>query len=135
MSLKTHPREEDIASIYSYAGVCLKEMAQYREAIEVLRKAEDHDHERNHDHERTDIYNLMGFCYFKLKEHEKAIECFHKVINLNPGSAIDYANIASNYRDMGQKDLAIQYYQIALELDPEIRFAVSLMPFSFIIHE
>ncbi|RLB90342.1 MAG: hypothetical protein DRH10_04195, partial [Deltaproteobacteria bacterium] len=116
-AMELDPREEDIASIYSYAGVCLKEMAQYREAIEVLRKAEDHDHER------TDIYNLMGFCYFKLKEHEKAIECFHKVINLNPGSAIDYANIASNYRDMGQKDLAIQYYQIALELDPEIRFA------------
>jgi len=116
-AMELDPREEDIASIYSYTGVCLKEMAQYREAIEVLQKAE------NHDHERTDIYNLMGFCYFKLKEHEKAIECFHKVINLNPGSAIDYANIASNYRDMGQKDLAIQYYQIALELDPGIRFA------------
>ena len=65
----------------------------------------------------------MGFCYFKLKEHEKAIECFQKVLRLDPGSAIDYANIASNYRDMGEKEQAIRYYQVALELDPTIGFA------------
>ncbi|MGD2029134.1 MAG: tetratricopeptide repeat protein, partial [Desulfobacterales bacterium] len=61
--------------------------------------------------------------YFKLKEHEKAIECFEKVLRLDPGSAIDYANIASNYRDMGQKGKAIQYYEMALAMDPEIDFA------------
>jgi ribosomal protein S12 methylthiotransferase accessory factor len=109
--------EEDIASIYSYMGICLKDLGQYRQAIAVLEKAE------GYDNERTDTYNLMGFCYFKLKEHEKAIECFRQVLRLDPTSAIDYANIASNYRDMGKKELAIQYYQFALELDPSIEFA------------
>jgi ribosomal protein S12 methylthiotransferase accessory factor len=65
----------------------------------------------------------MGFCHFKLKEHEKSIECFQKVLRLDPSSAIDYANIASNYRDMGKKELAIRYYQLALQLDPSIDFA------------
>jgi len=45
------------------------------------------------------------------------------VLQLDPGSAIDYANIASNYRDIGKKDKAIQYYEIALSIDPSIDFA------------
>jgi ribosomal protein S12 methylthiotransferase accessory factor len=116
-ALELDPHEEDISSIYSYMGLCLKELELYREAISALKKGE------LYDKERTDIYNLMGFCYFRLKEHEKAIQCFRKVLDLNPSSAIDYANIASNYRDMGDKKNAIRYYRFALELDPSIDFA------------
>ena len=116
-ALTLNPNKEDVPSIYSYMGVCLKDLAQYKEAISTLEKGE------KHDSERTDIHNLMGYCYFKLKEHEKAIQCFRKVLQLDPSSAIDYANIASNYRDMGDKDNAIRYYQFALALDPSIDFA------------
>jgi ribosomal protein S12 methylthiotransferase accessory factor len=45
------------------------------------------------------------------------------VVALDPGSAIDYANIASNYRDLGKTDEAIHYYELALSLDPSIDFA------------
>lgn len=116
-ALELNPKEQDIPSIYSYMGVCLKEMGEYRRALAVLKNAE------TYDKERTDIYNLMGFSYFKLKEHENAIACFKKVLRLDPGSAIDYANIASNYRDMGQKEKAIKYYEMALAMDPKIEFA------------
>jgi ribosomal protein S12 methylthiotransferase accessory factor len=116
-ALKLDPKGEDVPSIYSYMGICLRDMEQYREAISVLEKGAEIDNER------TDIHNLMGFCYFKLKEHKKAIEAFHKVLELNPASAIDYANIASNYRDMGNRDMAIRFYKFALELDESIDFA------------
>jgi ribosomal protein S12 methylthiotransferase accessory factor len=116
-ALKLDPKGEDVPSIYSYMGVCLRDMEQYRKAISVLEKGAEMDSER------TDIHNLMGFCYFKLKEHVKAIEAFHKVLELNPASAIDYANIASNYRDMGNRDMAIRFYKFALELDESIDFA------------
>ncbi len=116
-SLELEPADQDIPSIYSYMGVCLKDMGEYRDAVSVLMKGEELDAER------TDIYNSMGFCYFKLKEHEKAIDCFKKVIRINPGSAIDYANIASNYREMGKPVEAIQYYETALSIDPGIEFA------------
>jgi ribosomal protein S12 methylthiotransferase accessory factor len=116
-SLNLDPTEQDIPSIYSYLGVALKEMGEYRQALEILKEGE------KLDKERTDIYNLMGFCYFKLKEHENAIENFKKVIQLNPSSAIDYANIASNYRQMGETEKAIRYYQMALTLDDSIQFA------------
>lgn len=116
-ALDLNPNKEDIPSIYSYVGLCLKGLHRYRDALAALEKAEQYDSER------TDIYNLMGFCHYKLKENEKAIDCFKKVLALNPASAIDYANIASNYRDMGNKKKAIEYYRLAVELDPTIDFA------------
>jgi ribosomal protein S12 methylthiotransferase accessory factor len=116
-ALDLDPTAEDVPSIYSYMGVCLKEMGQYREALEVLKAG------AAIDSDRTDIFNLMGFCYFTLKEHEAAIESFSKVIELDPSSAIDYANIASNYRDLGNRQAAIQFYEIALSIDPSIEFA------------
>jgi len=116
-SIDEGPDEENIATIYSYMAVALKEMGRFQEALSAL------EHAEKADAERTDVYNLMGYCYFKLGEHEKAIKCFEKVLALDPTSAIDYANIGSNYRELGEKDLAIEYYRIALELDPSIDFA------------
>ena len=116
-ALALGPKEQDVPSIYSYMGVCLKDLGQYRESLAAAQKAEALDRER------TDVFNLMGYCYYKLKEHEKAIECFKRVLELNPASAIDYANIGSNYRDMGDREKAVNYYRLALELDPTIDFA------------
>lgn len=116
-ALRLDPDYQDIPTIYSYMASCLKEIEKYKDAIDILKKAEEYDSGR------TDIYNLMGFCYFKLKEHKRAIECFEKVIQIDPGSAIDYANIAVNYKEMGKNKEAIKYYKIALELDPSIIFA------------
>jgi len=116
-ALDMEPNKQDIPSIYSYMGVCLKDLEQYESALEALSIG------IQYDTERTDIYNLMGFCHFKLKAHEKAIECFQKVIELDPGSGIDYANIASNYREMGNLEQAVRYYTLALEIDPSIDFA------------
>lgn len=116
-ALELEPMEEDIASIYSYIGVCLKDTGRFREALEALQRGVAVDDER------TDLHNLMGFCHFQLKEHAQAIQCFETVIRLDPGSAIDYANIASNYRDMGRPADAIRYYRMALEIDPGIAFA------------
>jgi len=116
-ALNLAPNKQDVPSIYAYMGVALKDMGEYRKALDVLEKGEQLDPER------TDIYNLMGFCHFKLKENEAAIANFKKVIQLDPTSAIDYANIASNYRDMGQSAKAIRYYEMALTLDASIEFA------------
>ena len=116
-ALDQNPAQQDIPSIYSYMGVCYKDMGDYDNALAVLSKGEALDRER------TDIYNLMGFCHFMRKEHQAAIACFEKVIELDPSSAIDYANIASNYRDMGKSDEAVHFYRLALDLDPSIEFA------------
>ncbi|GAB6094576.1 YcaO-like family protein [Desulfatiferula olefinivorans] len=116
-ALSLSPQPQDTASICSYTGVCLKDMGQYEQALAVLERGAEADDERE------DIFNLMGFCHFMLKNHETAIRCFERVLELNPGSGIDYANIASNYRDMGETDKAVTYYKLALELDDSLDFA------------
>ena len=116
-ALASDPAQEDIPSIYSYLGVCLKEMERYREALEVLGKGIEVDPDR------TDLHNLAGFCHFKLKAHEQAIASFQEVLRLNPGSGIDYANIATNYRELGDTEKAVAYYRMALEIDSSLDFA------------
>ncbi len=116
-ALQFEPPAEDIPSIYVYIGTCLKEKGQYREAIDALAEGE------KFDTERPELYNLMGFCHFKRQNHNAAIDCFNKALALNPGSAIDYANIAVNCRKLGRTDEAIEYFETALDLDPSIAFA------------
>jgi len=116
-ALSANPDEQEIPSICSWMGVSLKEAGRYREALTVLQAGIDIDPERE------DIYNLMGFCHYMQADHEKAIDAFREVLRLNPNSAIDYANIASNYRELGNTDKAITYYKMALKMDPTIDFA------------
>lgn len=116
-ALLLEPHPEDLPSLYSYKAVCLKELERYKEAIEVLRKAEALDPER------PDIYNLMGFCYFKRGKYDKAIPCFERAIEMDPGSAIDYANLAVNHHRFGDREKAEDYYKLALSLDPSLEFA------------
>jgi ribosomal protein S12 methylthiotransferase accessory factor len=112
------PPDAEAADIYAYTGVALKDLERYEAALDALSQAE------RLDGDRTDVHNLKGFCHFKLKAHERAIESFQRVIDLDPSSAIDYANIASNYRDLGDHENAIRYYETALSLDPGITFAL-----------
>ncbi|MBF0377110.1 MAG: YcaO-like family protein [Desulfamplus sp.] len=116
-AMNLNPADQDIPSICSYTGVCFKELGIYDKAIEVLEKGIAVDSERD------DIYNLMGFCHFMLKNHKKSIVCFENVIKLNPSSAIDHASIGSNYRELGDIEKAIAYYELALALDPTLDFA------------
>ena len=116
-ALDQQPEPREIASIFVHIASCLKELGSYSEALDGLGMAEQHNSELK------EIYNLRGFCYYKLKHHHEAIAAFERAIELEPGSAIDYANIGSNLRELGHKEEAIRLYRMALELDPDIDFA------------
>ncbi|MGA2025558.1 MAG: YcaO-like family protein [Syntrophobacteraceae bacterium] len=116
-ALNQSPDPGEIGSIHVHIASCLKELERYEEALDALGLAE------KANPELKEIYNLRGFCYFKLKKHNESIAAFERVIELDPGSAIDYANIGSNLRDLGHKQEAIRLYRIALELNPDIDFA------------
>jgi ribosomal protein S12 methylthiotransferase accessory factor len=116
-ALDLNPPAEDLASVCTYLGLCYNEMEQFNSAEKILKRG------LGIDPERTDTLNLLGFCHYKLGDHEQAIGCFEKLITLDPSSAIDYANIASNYRAMGKKHQAIEYYRLSIALDPSIEFA------------
>ncbi len=116
-ALRLSPNEEDLPYLYSYSGCCLRDLGQFNEAIEVLHRG------LAGDEERPDIYNTMGVCHFKLDQHQEAVHCFARAVELNPASAIDFANLALNLERLGQAEQAIANYEIALSQDPCIGFA------------
>ena len=116
-ALGLNPPPQDAASIHTQRGVALKDMARYAEAKKALSLA------AAYTEPHQEVYNLLGFCHFKLGEYEKAIEAFSRAIEIEPGLAINYANIGSNLRELGRFEEACQMYQHALDLDPTLDFA------------
>ncbi len=120
-ALALNPDPEDIPYIYSFMGSCLKDLERYEEAIATLTKGTEHDDER------PDLHNLLGFCHFKQGDHEAAVHHFSKAVYLAPTSAIDYANLGVNYRKLGKREEALKSFALALSLDPSIEFAKTHM--------
>lgn len=120
-ALKMHPEEEDLPYIYSYLGLCLRDLEHYTEALAVLEKGLEYDEQR------ADIYNTMGVCCFKLGEFEQAIAKFKRAVELDPSSAMDYANIGVNSQRLGRIDDAKEYLTLALTLDPSLDFARDIL--------
>lgn len=116
-ALSLGPTPEDEASIHTQIGVALKDMGLYGEAKKALQKAASFP-EPHHE-----VFNLLGFCHFKLGEYQQAIEAFGRAIEIEPGVGINYANIGTNLRELGRIDEAIEMYRHALELDPGLDFA------------
>ncbi len=118
-SLTMRPLEEDLPYIYSYLGSCLRDLGRYDEAVAILRQGLDLDERR------PDIHNTLGICFFRQNRFDQAIIHFTRAVELNPASAIDYANLALNQEKAGLEDAARENYQIALSLDPDITFAAA----------
>ncbi|MDL1959771.1 MAG: YcaO-like family protein [Deltaproteobacteria bacterium] len=116
-AFQLNPVPEEVASIYCHRGLCYKELEDFPKAIEELESA------RDSNPELKEIHNLLGYCFYRVGKHVKAIESFEQAISIDPGSAIDYANIASNLRELDMKDAAIRWYEMALELDPDLIWA------------
>ena len=116
-ALELSPEEEDLPYVYSYMGLCYRDLGEYDMALKTLQTG------LAEDEERPDIYNTMGVCYFKLEEYARAVKSFERAVELNPSSAMDYANLGVNHRRLGDDDKAIHFLTLALSLDPEIEFA------------
>jgi ribosomal protein S12 methylthiotransferase accessory factor len=116
-ALMLSPEQEDLPYIYSYKGNCLKDLGEYGEAIAALELG------RSEDDERPDLHNMLGVCWYKKENYNQAIVHFHRAVELNPASAMDYANLGVNYRKIGKQDEAVHFFNLALSLDPSIEFA------------
>ncbi len=116
-ALTLSPEQEDLPYIYSYQGHCLKDLGVYDEAIKALELG------RAVDDERPDLHNMLGVCWYKKEDYNQAIVHFQRAVELNPASAMDYANLGVNHRKIGNRDQAIHFFNLALSLDHSIEFA------------
>jgi ribosomal protein S12 methylthiotransferase accessory factor len=116
-ALALDPHHEDLPYLYSYTGSCLRDLGRYDAAIVALEQG------LGYDEERPDIYNTLGVCCYKTGRYDRAVDHFRRAVELNPASAIDYANLALNLEQMGEREQAICNYEIALSQDTSIGFA------------
>ena len=105
------------ASIVINMASCWKNLGEYSRALKHLDSIEQEADSLK------EFHHLRGVCWYYTGLYEKAIECFERAVEIDPGSAIDYANIASSLRKLGHEKEAIALYQMALEMDPSLEFA------------
>ncbi len=73
--------------------------------------------------ENPELYNILGRAYYKMKDYPRAMEAFLKATELNPASAIDYANVGYCLKAMNMIPAAEIFFRKALVLDPELTSA------------
>ena len=116
-ALNLQPEQEDRIRILIYKGTCYNNLGEYeRAAIELERAGESAGRVK-------EIFNALGFSYFQLKNYDRSIENLNKVVEIDPYSAIDYASLGSNYREKGDIKTAIDMFEKALTLDPNMTSA------------
>lgn len=110
-------------SIYCYQALCYEQTGKFAKAIEALLNA------KKVNPEFEQLYNRLGFCYYKLyKQNEEskyldlAIKNFKQFIELAPNRAIDYFNLASILIKKNDMEESKKKFIKALELEPDYRF-------------
>lgn len=75
---------------------------------------------------KSEIYSNMGLaCQHQYANREKALNYFHKALELDPGNYKAMANIGMCYMEMGHPKKAINWCNKALQINPESRSAHS----------
>ena len=72
-------------------------------------------------------FNRLGYRLLQSKRIEEAIEVFKLNIKMYPDSWNVYDSLGEAYMENGQNDLAIEYYQKSLRLNPQNTNAVSML--------
>jgi len=75
------------------------------------------------DPECYEVYQLLGYTYFKMREFEKAGDAFMKSLEIDPDIAEPYLNLGSVAAEKGLYEKAYFLYKQALSLDRNNRVA------------
>lgn len=108
--------DDDKIALYTHLADAYLKDEQYKEAVETALRGLSLE-------EVPELYNILGRAYYKLEEYFLAMEAFCKAIDLNPASAIDYANVGYCLKALNQLPTAEVFFLKALELNPDLTVA------------
>ena len=60
------------------------------------------------------LYNTLASAYFSQNNHDRAISCLKKALDIDPTAGFLYANLGTVYKDKGDLKKAINLYETAL---------------------
>ncbi len=106
---------DELAGVYETAGID-STVARYTLLRERFYGAGSYDFS-----ERS--LNELGATMMAKGRHDDAVRVFQLNVQQNPNSSFAYSSLADAYAAAGQKDLAIQNYEKAIQLEPRNRDA------------
>ncbi|MCX8041416.1 MAG: YcaO-like family protein [Thermodesulfobacteriaceae bacterium] len=115
-ALLLSPPEPDQVAIFTHLADLYLKKEEFSKVIEIIEKALEIE-------EIPELYNLLGRTLYKLGNYRDAMEVFLKATELNPSSAIDYANVGYCLKALNFIPSAIIFFRKALALDPDLEGA------------
>lgn len=73
--------------------------------------------------EMPELWNLLGRAHFKESKYGEALQAFLRAVELEPSSAVDYANAGYCFKELGVIPEARRFFEMALSLDPTLKMA------------
>ena len=88
------------------------------------------------NHELDFVLNIVGLCYQKLNDFDKAETFFSRAININKKNINAITNIANNFKYKLDFDKSDEFYQNALDINPNhISALLNYGNFKFLIND
>lgn len=115
-ALTLSPSEPDQIALYTHLADALFRKGEWHEVVKVCERALPLG-------EAPELYNLLGRALYKQSDYGNALQAFLKATELDPSSAIDYANAGYCLKAMNFIPPAEVFFRKALSLDPELTMA------------
>lgn len=63
------------------------------------------------------VHNALGYAWLEKGEKARALDAFHRAIELHPDDKAGYCDLAYAYLSGGEEELAVSYFRRAVEVD------------------
>jgi tetratricopeptide (TPR) repeat protein len=110
--------------VYEGLGYCYYKTGNNKQALHFLNKALLED---PYDAGKAGHLNKMGRAWRNLEEYDKALESYHKALDIQPKYKYATANIAEVYRRTGRFDLALEWARKAQAIDSDYSWPLRIM--------
>ncbi len=129
---KSFPEIDMDPEIWNYLGVAYLKKENYEKAIEAFERAQ------TLDGKYARVFFNLGEAYFHLslknkdqKMFRKSFDIFEKAIEIDPNFPAPHCSLGEHYMQIGNIDEAIQSWNKALELQPDIDRVIYLLGLAY----
>ena len=113
--------QDEFYAVWLFIALCFTDSQMHPEAIQIYRQMV------NNQLADSRVFSNMGYVYAAMGEPEKAMSSYKEALYLDKNNASTHVNIANVHFGRHELEEAIPWAQKALELEPKMRQAATLL--------